>query len=283
MYIVDVKEGDIDVPTLSSLQKDAAAGVLVNAMAGYIKWLASQDFDEMKTVLAARKTELRDIIMKETTAHRRTPDVISGLLLGLEQFLKFTMDSGVYSSEQAIALWNEAFKTLIASDKNQGEVLEAEDPVVRFLNLLMTSFLSGTAHVQALSGGMPAADHDRWGWKTIKSAQGDETKAQGKLLGWIEGKNLYIDPDASFAAVQEIAVKQGSPITLTQITLRKGLCERGVLIKSSTTGKMIKTMTISKVKRKVMHLIIGEFDDEISEVPNNVFDGIAPDMPIFGE
>jgi hypothetical protein len=264
MYIIEIVAGDVNLEVLSDLQKKASEGILVGAMAAYLKWLAPQ-IDELKVTLPKRKNELRDEVMKQTSGHMRAPDTIAGLLLGLEVFLTFAMEIGVYNETQALDLWTRAIKALIDSDKMHQEVLEAEDPVKRFLNLLLTSFLTGTVHLDAKAGGAPTVNPVKWGWKVTTSPLGNSETPLGKLIGWIDGINLYLDADASFAAVQGIAVKQGSPITMTPITVRKRLEERGILIKSSD-GKLIKMMTLDGSKRKVMHLLTTKVCEEEQSV-----------------
>ena len=235
MYIIEVVKGDIDTVVLTKLQKLAAEGILAAAMVGYIQWLAPQ-IDDLKISAPKRKVELREEVIKDATAHSRTPDNIADLLYGLEIFLEYAVYVGVYTAEQAQDLRSTAVKTLVESNKLLQEVLESGNPVSRFNDLLMTSFTTGAAHLEALKGGVPAKDAIRWGWKKTTGPLGDETKPGGKLIGWIDGANLYLDPEAVIAAVHGIASSQGSPITITPITLRKRLNERGILVKDASTG-----------------------------------------------
>jgi hypothetical protein len=272
MYLIDMTKGDVNLGVLTQLQKMAADGIFASAMAGYIKWLAPK-LDDLKLTAQRRKAELRDEVIKAANAHSRTPEIVAGLLYGLEQFLEYAVHVGVYTSAQALDLTNTAVKTLVESNRMLQEVLEADDPVKRFGDLLLTAFTTGAAHLEALKGGVPAKESNRWGWKTIAGPSGDETKPGGKLIGWVDGINLYMDPDAAFATVQEIASRTGSPITITPITLRKRLNERGILVKAGATGKLTKPMKINGSTRKVMHLLttkmFEEEEDESVDEPQN--------------
>jgi len=253
MYIIELSKGDVDTTVLTKLQRHGADGMLAAAMVGYLRWLAPQ-IDDLKKISKSRRSAIRDEIMKDATAHTRTPDVIADLLFGLEFFLKYAIEINAFSEQQAEELWAEAEKTLIASNELMTEILEADDPVQRFVSLLMSVFVSGVGHIVAAKGGEPPHS-DRWGWKPVITANGPEDKGSGKMIGWIEGVNLYLDMDSTFAAVQEIASKQGSPITITSGTLRKRLHEKGLLVKDSGTNRLLKSVKIGGVRQKVMHIL----------------------------
>lgn len=129
-----------------------------------------------KTALR-RKVELRDEVIKDANAHSRTPEIVAGLLYGLEQFLEYAVHVGAYTAGQAQDLRNTAVKTLVESNQMLQEVLEADDPVQRFNDLLMTAFMTGVAHLEAMKGGEPSQDANLWGWKKTTGSSGDETKA----------------------------------------------------------------------------------------------------------
>jgi|GEM_PF-862927 len=253
MYPIEVSKGDVDTTVLTKLQQHGADGMLAAAMVGYLRWLAPQ-IDDLKKTSKSRRSAIRDEIIKDATAHTRTPDVIADLLFGLEFFLKYALEIGACSEQQAFELWDEAEATLIASNESMKEMLEADDPVQRFCDLLMSVFVSGVGHIVSTNGGEPPHS-ERWGWKPVITANGTEDKGSGKTIGWIEGPNLYLDMDSALAAVQEIASKQGSPITITPGTLRKRLHEKGLLVKDSNTNKLLKSKNIGGVRQKVMHLL----------------------------
>lgn len=263
MYIIEVEKGEINADILTKLQKSAVEGKLAAAMVGYLRWLAPQ-LDNLKALAQKRKMEIREEVIRDATAHSRTPDVIADLMYGLEYFLKYAIFVGVYTVEQAQDMRDTAIKTLAESNKMLQEVLASEDPVSRFIDLLMTAFMTGAVHLEGMKGGEPSQDADKWGWKITPGNLVRETKPGSKFIGWVNGINLYLNPDATLASVQEIAGKQGSPMTMSPNVLRKRLCERGILVKAGS--KYIKTKSIAGSKYKIMHLLTTKmFDEEAAE------------------
>src|SRR5207244_814788 len=74
-------------------------------------------------------------------------------------------------------------------------------------------------------------------------------------VGWLEGEDLYLDPDAAYAAVQRLGQEIGDRIALTPQTLRKRLKERGILATCETQRRMLTVRrTLEGQRREVLHL-----------------------------
>ena len=102
----------------------------------------------------------------------------------------------------------------------------------RFLQLLVACLGSGRGHLAAIAGDLPKRPQ-AWGWRESSvgignSARG-EWRAQGQRLGWVADDDIYLEPDAAFAAVQEMGNQVGEPLTILSKTLNKRLVERGLL------------------------------------------------------
>ena len=97
---------------------------------------------------------------------------------------------------------------------------------------------------------------------TGNSAQG-EWCAQGRRVGWVADDDLYLEPDAAFAAVQELGNQVGEPLTILSKTLNKRLAERG-LLRSQDKERNRHTVrrTLEWARRTVLHmaanLLLGE-------------------------
>src|SRR5262249_24349042 len=52
---------------------------------------------------------------------------------------------------------------------------------------------------------------------------------QGKRIGWVDGTDLYLQPDAAFAEAQGLARDQGEALPVAPRTLWKRLREKGAL------------------------------------------------------
>ena len=92
---------------------------------------------------------------------------------------------------------------------------------------------------------------------------------QGKRIGWLDGTNLYLEPEASYAAAQDMARKGGDGIGVTSQTLRKRLKERGLL--ASVDAKR-ETLTIRRKlegkQRDVLHLVSSRLEPPAPEEPD---------------
>jgi len=80
--------------------------------------------------------------------------------------------------------------------------------------------------------GRPLVDRGAWGWRCN---QHGEWEPKGDRVGWRgDGDHVYLDPDASYAAVQRLGQEVGDRLSLTPQTLRKRLKERGMLVTTDT-------------------------------------------------
>src|SRR6266851_881549 len=101
--------------------------------------------------------------------------------------------------------------------------------------------------------GRPLVDRGAWGWRCN---QHGEWEPKGDRVGWRgDGDHVYLDPDASYAAVQRLGQEVGDRLSLTPQTLRKRLKERGMLV-TTDTGRQVLTVrrTLEGQRREVLHL-----------------------------
>lgn len=77
----------------------------------------------------------------------------------------------------------------------------------------------------------------------------------GPCIGRFEHDNLYLDPEAAYATVQEFAHHQGQPIPVSQRTLYKGLNQKGFIL--STDGKHLTTKKLLPDGKRPRFLHIG--------------------------
>ena len=74
-------------------------------------------------------------------------------------------------------------------------------------------------------------------------------------MGWVDGEDLYLLPDAAYAAVQRLGQEIGDRIALTPPVLRKRLKERGILLTCETQRRMLTVRrTLEGQRREVLHL-----------------------------
>ncbi len=272
VLILEVEPGDVDFARLTVAQRLGRDGTFSRAMAAYVAHMAGR-FDEVHRTAAARCDELRALAYQSDSAHRRTPEAVGNLFYGIEQFLYFAQDVGALEAREADDLRGSTWEALLEIGAAQQSTLEAADPVRRFDALLSSVFSSGTAHVKdAVTGQRPAFHADALGW--------DGAVPRGKCIGWAEaradadarGKGLLLDPEATYAAVQDLAGHQNDPLPSSKVTLWKRLAEAGRLI---TRGERTATVRRSGLPGSVgrihlLHLAFPNFGPPLSGIVSQV-------------
>ncbi len=264
--VVEISPGDIDWPVLSQCQQEAAAGVYAAVLAAYLQWLASR-YKEIQTSLPNEVQQLRALASTDSE-HKRTPDIAANLAIGLRHFLAFAREKGAVTQDQADILWTESWRALLTAAQAQSAHHAASDPARRFIELVGAAIASGRAHVADPDGRAPH-DARAWGWreKTIGTGeyQREEEQPQGELIGWLDSKALYLEPDASFAVAQHLARDQGESLSVTPQTLRKRLKERGYLASWDHATQIVTIRRVLEGKKKyVLHLRQDVFTEGLS-------------------
>ena len=246
VLILEVEPGDVDFPTLSLAQRLGADGTFARAMSGYLMHTAGR-LEELRATARGRCDELRDLANSSgSSSHRRTPEAVGNLFYGIEQFLAFAVDVEALSDPEAEDLRGKTWEALLEAGSAQQATLEAADPVLRFEALLASAFSSGAVHVKhERTGNAPTFHAEALGW--------DGGVPRGRCIGWAEardaadtpGRGLLLDPEHTYAAVQDLAGRQNDPLSVSKGVLWKRLSEAGKLL---TRGE--RTIT---VRRQGLH------------------------------
>jgi hypothetical protein len=235
-------------PTLTACQQDATAGKYAAALSGFLRWLAPQ-LDSIRARLRADLAELRDRARGDGQ-HARTPGIVADLALGLRYLLDFAQSAGAISETERGDLWERGWAALKEAAAAQGAQIATAEPTGLFLRLLAAALASGRAHVAGPEGDRPA-DPGAWGWR----AAGDNWNAQGRRVGWLDGADLYLEPEAVYAEVQELARQQGDGLPIAPRTLRKRMKERGLLASTDPEREVLTVRrTLDGRRREVLHL-----------------------------
>lgn len=259
MLTLELSPGDLDWRRLTTCQRDAAEGLYAAAMAGFVRWLVSR-YEEVRTSLKEEHAALREWAA-QSNQHKRTPGITADLALGLRYFLLFAHDAGGITAEEAEGLWLQGWEALGEAAGAQGKHQAAGEPTRRFGELLSAAIASGRAHVADAEGDEPR-EPAGWGWRAARVGTGDyereEWRPLGERIGWVEGEDLYLLPEAAFAATQKQGRDSGEPLAVTERTLRKRLHERGLL---SSIDEKRETLTVRRTlesrRRGVLHLSAG--------------------------
>ena len=220
--VVEFRQGDVDVSALTACQADAAEGLYASAMAGYVRWLATR----YAQILADLPSEVRDLrtALTRPGMHPRTPDIVANLAVGLRCFIRFAQDVNALTREEAEALWERGWAALEEAAAAQAAHIGTAEPAGLFIRLLLAAITSGRAHLDGVNGGVPP-NPAAWGWRDESGAW----QPHGDLVGWLDGKDIYLQPNASFAVAAAVGRATGEEITVSPYTLRRRLHERGLL------------------------------------------------------
>ncbi len=162
-----------------------------------------------------RYTAVRDGLRSEVAAlreraqadgqHARTPVIMADLAAGWQHWLDFALSVGAISKNDKRNLEQRVWEALTEAGNSQAEHLASAEPCGQFLRLLAGALASGRAYVAAADG-TPPADADAWGWR----ASGETWQPQpgARCIGWIDGDELYLEPEAAYAEAQELARQQ---------------------------------------------------------------------------
>jgi len=241
MLVIEMLADSLDWSVLSQCQAAAAEGVYTMALSGFLHWLAPQ-YGAVQEAMQGEVLRLRQQIQQ--AGHKRTADIAAHLLFGWDLFLTFAYKIGAISEEERLGHAQRGWRALATAAQAQAELQHSEDPVGRFFALLRAVLSSGQAHLaDRESNHIPAMDADHYGWQNIVTRapsaavpsyvepMPDSWRPQGARMGWLDDEHLYLTPDATYAAVIQMAREQGETFTLTQRTLWKRLDERGLLIR----------------------------------------------------
>jgi hypothetical protein len=222
LLALELAPGELDWSRLTACQQQAAAGRYAGALAGYVRWLAPR-YAGVRDGLRAEVAALRDRISSEGL-HARTPGIVADLAVGWRHWLDYALAVGAVDAAERETLDHRVWAALREAGANQAGYLAAAEPSGHFLRLLAGTLASGRAHCAGPSGNCPPAG-EAWGWRNI----GDRWEPRGRRVGWIDGVDLYLEPEAAFAEVQELARHQGDSLAVSPRTLWRRLREGGLL------------------------------------------------------
>jgi hypothetical protein len=256
LMILEHEPSDLDWGKTTLCQTDAASGLYAKAMAAYVQWLAPQ----MEVISRNLRGDIRVLRERATVSggHKRTPAMVASLAYGLHKFLEFAVDIGALTVEERQHRWTTWWAALGEAAAAQPQHHNASDPTARFLELLRAAVASGHAHVANPDGGSPQPAQ-AWGWRTLDPDSRDQTlRPLADRIGWVDGKNLYLEPEAAYSVAQKMAREGGEGLVLSSKTLHKRLKDKGLLV---STDEKRNTLTVRRTleesRRQVLHLEAG--------------------------
>jgi hypothetical protein len=259
LVIVEVSPGDVDWTHLTTCQQDAASGLYAQALAGFIGWLVPR-YEQMRDTLAHDVAELRGQAHHQGQ-HQRSVTNVANLAMGIRHWLCFAQEMGAITSVEREALWQRCWTALLRVSAQQQRYQDASEPTQHFLRLLSAALASGRAHLAGPTGEEPEIPQ-AYGWRAVSLGAGSSAtsdwQSQGRRIGWVDGANVYLEPEAAFAEVQSLAAQQGESMSVSPQTLRKRLHERHLLASTGKEAERRETLLVRRViegvRREILHL-----------------------------
>ncbi len=248
LLVLKVLPGTVDWGRMTACQQEAAAGLYAAAFAAFVQWLAPR-LEEVRQGMPERLAALRE----QATAsgqHKRTPGIVANLFFGLELFSKFAVAAKALTEEQADAFLKRCWKALGEVAAAQAALQAHGEPTHRFLELLAAAIGAGKAHVAGADGNVPT-NPAGLGWRE----EAGTWTAVGDRVGWVDGADLFLEPEVAFAVAQRMSEAGHEPLGIGAKTLHKRLHEQGHLVSTEITrGHLTIRKTLEGRVRTVLHL-----------------------------
>jgi hypothetical protein len=228
--VLELSPGDLAKDRLTEAQRAAAAGLHAQAMAGFLRWTAGK-LPPIGEDLRYYVEQYRNFLSSSEGLQRSSSN-LANLAAGFGFFLAFAQGAGAIAESEAEDLWAGVWASFREVDAGQTRHLIANDPVLRFFELLSAAITAGHAHLADPEGKAPEAPA-AWGWREHPVRSGwetrDEWQPQGDRIGWVEGGDVFLEPDAAYAAAQKLGAQGGENLYVTLATLTKRIAERSLL------------------------------------------------------
>jgi hypothetical protein len=139
---------------------------------------------------------------------------VAELGAAFRRFIKFAMLQGVISDTEAQEYIAEQWEGLLSLLGDQAKIQTETDPAQRFLCLLRAVLASGRAYLASPLGTPPGGFESACGWIFLAGERGGWFPASQSTpkIGWHDGSYVYLEREATMAAVQQLAATQKSPL-----------------------------------------------------------------------
>ena len=221
-FLLELKDGDVNLDTLSLFQQYAEQGVFRRTIFGYTEWIKKKFLQVEKIekgfvkMLKESFTAYRnDFIQTGISCHGRVPEMAAQLRIGMKMFLWFL---------------EEHKEILYRLAQRQSENIKSDKPSVVFVKKLYALIESGAVAV------------------TRKDLSIGEDPYPRNFVGFEDEHYLYLNKDIAYRYVKVLCNEQGENFSLTSKALLKALAEDG-LIKTSQGSNTVSVRYAGKNSR----------------------------------
>ena len=215
-FSVEVKDGDVDLHTLSLFQERAADGVFRRFLSAYTDWIRERFLSS-----AEKEQEFISSLQKDFTVYRdafsgsgirchgRVPEMVAWLQLGWKMFLLFLQEKEMLEEKRVFFLQEEFRELLYALAKKQSIQIERDKPTHIFIRKLYALLESGQAKVLNKDGG--------------------ESFEPTSFVGYEDETFLYLNREIAHRMVKRLCDEQGESFPISARALTKALAEEELI------------------------------------------------------
>ena len=236
-FLLELKDGDVNLDILSSFQQYADQGVFRRAMFAYTEWIRKKFLQAEKiekgfvrTLKESFAAYRSDFIHTGISCHGRVPEMAAELRIGMKMFLWFLEEHKVITELATNILDSEFQEILYSLAKRQSENIKSDNPSVVFVKKLYALIESGAVAV------------------THKDLSIGEDPYPRNFIGFEDEHYLYLNKDIAYRHVKVLCNEQGENFSLTSKALLKTLAEDG-LIKTSQGSNTVSVRYAGKNSR----------------------------------
>jgi hypothetical protein len=220
---LEFSKGEVEIAALTEAQQAGLRDKYERAMGEFIRWLAGQ-LDELRELLRAKQQPYRERAdLKDT--HARIPSVIADLVCGWETFIKFALESGAISEKESSELVERGWRVLKGAGEAQKPHQNELDPANQFITYLTSGIDARAGHLadsNALHSPPDENNAESYGWQMVERWAHDEPRhvpePRGKLVGWMDGDNLYLNSESSYQSHKAWRLVRTSPLAKLRCT-----------------------------------------------------------------
>lgn len=234
-FSLTLKDGDVDLKTLTKFQHLAEQGVFRRTMYAYTEWLKDFLTDEninrfvklLKSSFEVYRDEFRN---NSVDCHGRIPEIVSCLKIGMKLFLMFLTDYKVVKKEYAEAIENQYEIMLNEIASHQSDNIESERPTSVFVKKIYSLIESGAV--------------------AVMKTNSDTEFLPSNFVGCEDDDYLYLNKETAHRAVKKLCDEQGEIFNISSKALVKQLAEEG-LIKTLPSGNTVSLRFAGKNRRYI--------------------------------
>lgn len=238
-FMLELREGDVDLNLLSNCQEYAASGSLQRCMFGYLEWLKEQylkDDESAKKFIASLKSEFEEkrsaFQASGILCHGRVPEMVAWMQMGMEKLLKFLQAKLNLDDAEILEFQNRFQSILYKLAERQAESITQDKPTHKFIRKFSALLESGKVCV-------------------LDKKRPCDFVPQS-CVGYEDDEFFYLHSEVIHKEVRKLCDEQGESFTISQKSLLKALAEEDFI--ETASGQNTKQIRIGKKKMRLLCL-----------------------------